>query len=65
MPTFKYDGGSPAQFTRDFPMVAKAYGVSEAFRWPESRVLTVREDYLNTRAMVVLRRYLSERVLTV
>ena len=34
VPKFKYDGGNPAQFNRDFlSCVATAYGVRDAYLW--------------------------------
>jgi hypothetical protein len=35
IPKFKYDGGNPTVFNRDFLVVASAYGISEAYNWEE------------------------------
>jgi hypothetical protein len=65
LPKFQYDGGAPARFLRDFPLVSKFFGVAEAYLWREDQELDAEQDRLNTYAMAVLRQYLSENVLSV
>jgi hypothetical protein len=66
VPKFKYDGGSPAQFNRDFlSCVATAYGVREAYFWDEKKTLSEEEARKDTVAMLVLRQYLTDKVLQI
>ena len=65
LPKFVYDGGSPTRFMRDFPLVAKFFGVAEVFLWDDDKRLEPEEDRLNTVALTVLRQYVSESVLMV
>jgi hypothetical protein len=64
VPKFKYDGGNPAQFNRDFlSCVATAYGVRDAYLWDEDKELRPDEERKDTVASLVLRQYLSDKVL--
>jgi hypothetical protein len=65
VPKFKYDGGDPEKFSRDFPVVAAAYGVAAVYKWEDEREMTEEEEMKNSAAMLVLREYLTERVLKV
>ena len=67
VPKFRYDGGSPAEFLADFPVVEKAFGVAAVYRWElrEGDQLTEDQEEKNTLALLVLRQYLTERVLKV
>jgi hypothetical protein len=65
IPKFKFDGGSPAKFIRDFPVVAKAFGVQEAYEWDPTQQLTPEQEELDNRAILVLRHYLTEDILQV
>ena len=66
VPKFRYDGGNPTMFKRDFlPHVAKAYGVADVFAWEEDKVLTAEEELRDNTAFLVLRQYLTDRVLKI
>jgi hypothetical protein len=66
VPKFKYDGGNPAQFNRDFlNCVATAYGVRDAFFWGEEKRLTADEERKDVVASLVLRGYLTDKVLKI
>ena len=67
VPKFKFDGGNPGIFIREFPVVASAFGVTQIYRWDkqEGDELSEEEEKKNTLAVLVLRNYLSERVLKV
>ena len=67
VPKFKYDGGNPGVFLRDFPVVASAFGVANVYQhdWDDGKELSEEEEQKNTLALLVLRQYLTERVLNV
>ena len=66
VPKFKYNGGNPAQFNRDFlPCVAKTYGVKDVYSWDEDKVLTEEEERKDNVASLVLRQYLTDRILKI
>jgi hypothetical protein len=65
LPKFVYDGGSPRQFVKNFPLVAAFFKVAEVYEWEPSRALGDAEKELDARAMVVLRQYVSEDVFEV
>ena len=67
VPKFKFDGGNPGMFIREFPVVASAFGVTQIYHWDkqEGDELSKEEEKRNTLAVLVLRNYLSERVLKV
>jgi hypothetical protein len=65
VPKFKYDGGDPEKFSRDFPVVAAAYGVAAVYEWRGGREMTEEEEIKNSAAMLVQREYLTERFLKV
>ena len=67
VPKFKYDGGSPGVFLRDFLVVASAFGVANVYGhdWDDGKELSEEEEQKNTLALLVLRQYLTERVLNV
>jgi hypothetical protein len=62
LPKFKYNGGNPARFRRDFPLVAGYYGVADVYQWDVERDLTDEDSKRNTLAMAVLCQYLTEDV---
>jgi hypothetical protein len=61
VPKFKFHGGNPGKFNRDFPVVAAAYGVAEVYKWPAEKEMTEEEERKNNVPMLVLREYLSDR----
>ena len=66
LPKFKYDGGNPGKFDRDFPLVAAHYGIQDVLNWDPDTAITKEDDVkLNNVAMAVLRQYLSDEVLQV
>ena len=66
IPRFKYDGGNPVQFVRDFPIVASAIGVSKVYKWRDDKEIDdEKEEKCNNTALMILRQYLTERVLSV
>ena len=44
VPKFKYDGGHPGKFNRDFPVVQAAYGLTRVYEWEDDKVLTEEEE---------------------
>ena len=54
-------------FMRDFPVVASAFGVAALYHkdWEDAKDLDEDEEKRNTLALLVLRQYLTERVLSV
>jgi hypothetical protein len=63
---FRYDGGNPAQFNRDFLCcVATTYRVREAYSWDEEKELSEVEERKDTVASLVLRQYLTDKVLQI
>ena len=53
-------------FNRDFlPHVAKAYGVNAVFGWDDDKELTEEEEKMDNLAFLVLRQYLTDRVLKI
>ena len=64
-PKFLFNGENPGQFKREFPFAAEYYGVSEAFKWPEGKELSEKEQRLNVMALAILRSYITEDVLHV
>jgi len=65
VPKFKFNGEDPGAFERDFKVVAAAYGVTAVYEWPKEKDMTVEEGRKNTIAMLVLRNYLTEKVLKI
>ena len=65
VPKFKFDGREPGKFERDFPTVTAAYGVTEVYKWPSDKHMTEEEERKNNIAMLVLREYLTEKVLKI
>ena len=66
VPKFKFDGGNPTTFIREFiPVVAKAYGIAAVYEWAEDKALDDEEERLDNLAGLVLRQYLSDRVLKI
>ena len=65
LPRFKYDGGCPSRFLRDFPLVSKFFGVEDVFRWDVDQRLDEEGEKRNTVGVTVLRQYVSEDVLSV
>ena len=61
------EGGSPGVFLTDFPVVASAFGVANVYQhdWDDGKELSEEEEQKNTLALLVLRQYLTERVLNV
>ena len=65
VPKFKFDGGNPGKFNRDFPVVAASYGVAEVYKWPAEKEMTEEEELKNNAALLVLREYLSDKILKI
>ena len=65
VPKFKFDGGNPGKFNRDFPVVAASYGVAEVYKWPVEKEMTEEEELKNNAALLVLREYLSDKILKI
>ena len=67
VPKFKYDGGNPAEFLKDFSVVGKAFGVEAVYKWELDDETELNEDQeeKNTLALLVLRQYITERVLKI
>jgi hypothetical protein len=66
VPKFQYDGGNPTMFNRLFiSRVAKAYGVAEVYSWADTKELTPEEEQKDNTAFLLLRQYLTERVLKI
>ena len=66
VPKFRYDGGNPMSFVRDFPVVAAAYGIADALTWADDKTFdTEKEEQINTLAMLIIRQYVTERVLNI
>jgi hypothetical protein len=65
VPKFKFDGENPGKFNRDFPVVAASYGVTEVYKWPKGKVMTEEEELKNNAALLVLREYLSDKILKI
>lgn len=65
VPKFKYDGGNPLMFLRDFPIVATEFGVNEVNLWDEDKELDEEKLRKNNKALLILRQYITERILSV
>jgi len=67
VPKFKFDGGDPGIFLREFPIVASAFGVTAVYEWEfEDNVdLDEEREKKNTLALLVLRQYLTDKVLKI
>jgi hypothetical protein len=65
VPKFKYDGGNPGAFMRDFPTVIAAYGLGRVYQWDEDLELDEESQKKNTLAILVLRQYLTDKVLKI
>jgi hypothetical protein len=66
VPKFKCDGGNLTTFNRLFiTRVAKAYGVAEVYNWAEDKELTPEEEQKDNTVFLLLRQYLTERVLKI
>ena len=44
LPKFQYDGGVPSRFLRDFPLVTKFFGITEAYEWDHEKELDADQD---------------------
>lgn len=64
-PKFIFDGGNTGQFLREFPVVMEFYGIGPAFSWEDDKELNEAEQRMNTNAMTVLRRYVTEDIVNV
>ena len=64
-PKFLFDGGNPGKFQREFPFVAKYYGVAEAYYWEPDRELSEKEQRTNVLAVAVLRQYITDVLQTI
>jgi hypothetical protein len=64
-PDFLFDGENTGQFLREFPVVMEHYGISPAFTWEDDKELNEAEQRMNTNAMTVLRRYVTEDIVNV
>jgi hypothetical protein len=67
VPKFKFDGGDPGVFLREFPVVASAFGVTTVYHWeyPDDAELDEEREKKNTLALLVLRQYLTDKVLKI
>ena len=55
-------------FVRDFPMVASEYNVSEVYKWADDKEFDDENEermHMNAAALMILRQYLTERVLSI
>jgi hypothetical protein len=50
VPKFKYDGGNPAEFLKDFSVVGKVFRVEAVYKWEldDGAELTVDKEEKNT-----------------
>ena len=68
VPKFRYDGGNPMVFVRDFPVVAAYYGITDAITWDDDKRIIItddKEELVNNVAMMVIRQYVNEKVLNI